>query len=122
MRLPSDLAHHGLYDGTGRHLGGFYQSVMIDGQLTPAVAALMAHRPVAQMFWDPRVCADPAVDLSLVWFLPVEANPLATALDVIPYLVQAVDAGQSVKLLAAGRGELDQLCAFLSAFVGGGHA
>ena len=93
MRLPSELAHHGLYDGTGRHLGGFYQPVMIDGQLTPAVSALMAHRPVAQMFWDPRVCPDPAVDLGLVWFLPVEANPLATALDVIPTLSKRLTPG-----------------------------
>lgn len=82
----------------------------------------MAWRPARRLFWDYRICLDPVSNLGLVWFLPVEPNPLATALDVVPYLVQTLDAGQSVQLHAAGEDEIDRLCTVLSNFVGGGHA
>ncbi len=76
MQLPPELAHHGLYDGSGRHLGNVFQSIMVDGRLTPAHAACMAYRPVQRLFWDYRTCTDPASNLALVWFLPVEAEPV----------------------------------------------
>ena len=121
MQLPPEMAQHGLYDETGRHLGGLYQSLMVDGRLTPAHTAVMACRPVQRLFWDYRTCSDPASNLALVWAMSLDPNPLATGWGVIPYLVQVLDAGQSVQLHAAGEDEINRLCAVLAGLVGGGH-
>lgn len=122
MHLPPDLAYHLLYSGDGRHLGDLYRSIAIDGQLTPAREVNLAGRPYQRLFWNWRTCLDPQTNLGLVWFLPVQPNPLASGWDVVSYLVQVLDAGQSVQLHSAGVPELDQLCEVLERFMGGGHA
>ncbi len=91
---------------------------------SPALMPAMLHgRPAQRMLYHNVLCTDPYSQIGLVWFLPLEANPLAGANDMLGYLVQALDAGQSVMLHAATMAEINAVCGMITRIVGpGGQA
>ena len=122
MGLPPELRDQGLYDAFGCHLGGLYEPLMVDGQLTGALAVMRAALPAERLIWHNMACRDPHTDLGLLWAMPATPNPLAVTLGVLGYLVAAIDAGQSVKLHAVDEAAIDVVCAQVAPMVGGGHA
>ena len=122
MVLPPELRDQGLYDASGCHLGGLYEPLMVDGQLTGALAVMRAARPAERLIWHNLGCQNPQADLGLLWAMPATPNPLAVTLGVLGYLVAAIDAGQSVKLHAVDEAAIDTVCAQVAPMVGGGHA
>ncbi len=122
--LPLPAATEALYDSTGRHLAGCYAPLMEAGALTPAHAACVATRPAESLVWDARFCPDPLQHLGLVWMLPASpgVNPLTVSPAVLPYLVQALDAGCSVKMHAGDLDAINTVCAAVAPLLGGGHA
>ena len=122
MVLPPELRDQGLYDASGCHLGGLYEPLMVDGQLTGALAVMRAALPAERLIWHNVACRDPQTDLGLLWAVPATPNPLAVTLGVLGYLVAAIDAGRSVKLHAVDEAAIDVVCAQVASMVGGGHA
>ena len=120
--LPPELREQGLYDASGRHLGGVYAPLMIDGRYTGALAVMRSALPAERLIWHNVACRDPQTDLGLLWAVPATPNPLAVMLGVLGYLVAAIDAGQSVKLHAVDEVAINVVCAQVAPMVGGGHA
>ena len=112
----------GLYDYTGRHLGGVYDPLMVDGQLTLAHAACLAGRPANRLIWSPSKCTEPERWFSLVFMAPSGQNPLTIAPMATAYLVQALDAGTSVQIHAETEDAIDAVCSYVNPWLGGGHA
>ena len=71
MHLPAEMAWQGLFDGTGRHLGGAYDPVMVDGRLTGTHAVMLSGRPAQRLLFHNVLCTDPYSQLGLVWFMPL---------------------------------------------------
>ena len=111
-----------LFDADGEHLGGVYDPIMVDGELTPAHAHNLATRPAHRLLWNPPVCAEPFDRLGLVWMAPPGANPLAVSPTVLPRLVQALDAGESISIHAETEDAIDAVCSYVNPWLGGGHA
>jgi hypothetical protein len=121
LHLPAELED--LYDGTtGRHLGGIYPPLLADGALTETYAGCTSTRPAQLLIYRAAVCPAPAQSLALVWMAPAGSNPLAVSPAVLPYLVQALDAGASVKLHASSDEAIIATIAAVEPMLGGWHA
>ena len=120
--LPLSADMEALYDASGCHLGGIYSPLMVDGKLTETHAGCLATRPAERLIWYGALCSAPTEHLALVWMAPVGVNPLVVSPAVLPYLVQALDAGTSVQLHASSEEAINATCAALSPLLGGGHA
>lgn len=123
LALPARM--EALYDSTGQHLGGVYPPLMVDGVLTPAYAGCLSTRPAELLIYQVDVCPAPWESLGLVWMMPTlpeGTNPLAASPAVLPYLVQVLDAGCSVKLHAARPAEIEAVRAGVGLWLGGGRA
>ncbi len=122
---PIEPLYEALFDGvTGQHFGGIYDPLLSSGELTKAHADIISTRPANRLVWrDDATCPDPAGALALVWMAPhVGGNPLAFSPGVLPFLVQALDAGASVQLHATTTDAIADICATVAPLLGGGHA
>ena len=115
-----------LYDAAGRHLGGVYSPLMVDGVLTQEHAGCLSTRPVQLLIYQVGVCPDPpAARLGFVCMMPTipeESHPFELSPAVLPYLVQALDAGYSVQLHATRWSEIQAVAQGVMLWIGGWHA
>ncbi len=109
-----------LHDGTGRHLGGLYPPLVVDNELTEFYRNNVAERPLHRRL---QLDGGDANDVGAVWMMPLggPVDPV-TMSQVLPVLVQALDAGQSVMLHADRQETLDHAGIWAGLCVGGGNA
>ena len=119
--LPPSLRLHGIYDGSGAHVGGAYEPLIVDGRITDAYSDCLSQRPAARLICGPT-CDEPLRDLALVWMMPAEPELLTVWSVMLPDLVHALDTGASVSLHAATEDSINAVCAAVTPLLGGGHA
>ncbi len=121
IELPPSLRLHGIYDESGAHLGGVYEPLMVDGQVTEAYIDCLSLRPSARLICGPT-CDEPLRDLGLVWMMPAETELLVVWPAILPHVVQMLDAGASISLHAITEDNINAVCAAVSPLLGGWHA
>ena len=121
IQLPPSLQLHGIYDGSGAHLGGVYEPLIVNGRVTDAYTDCLSVRPAARLVCGPT-CDEPLRDLGLVWMMPAEPELLAVWPALLPHLVHALDTGASISLHAVGEDSINAVCDAMSPLLGGGHA
>ena len=124
--LQRAIALEALYDAAGRHLGGVYSPLMVDGALTAEHAGCLSTRPVQLLIYQVGVCLDsPTSHLAFVWMMPTlpdGSHPFGHSPAVLPYLVHALDAGYSVMLHAARLADIEAVKVGVMLWIGGGRA
>ncbi len=109
-----------LHDGAGQHLGGIYPPLMVNNELTDFYRNNVAERPLHRRL---QLDGGDANDVGAVWMMPLGGtlDPV-TLSQVLPVLVQALDAGQLVILHADRQATIDRAGIWAALCVGGGNA